>query len=492
MGLERLTDKCSTPAAPRIGILVVAYNAESSLAATLDRIPSEFREQLAELLICDDASHDNTYEDGLNWRTANPGVPTTVIRHPRNLGYGGNQKAGYQLAIEHDLDIVVLLHGDGQYAPEWLPRIVEPLVRGESEAVFGSRMMEPGAAQRGGMPMYKYVGNRILTTVENAMLGSSLTEFHSGYRAYSVHALKDLPFQRNSDDFDFDTQIIVQMLDAGKRIVEIPIPTYYGDEICYVNGLKYAADVVKDVGQYRLAKLGFGIHDWVPSNAGYQLKESEGTSHDTILAMMADRPKGQVLDLGCSGGLLGEKLRALGHHVVGVDAEEVPGVLEKVDKFVFGNLESGVPLDAGSGYDTVILADVIEHVSNPTKLLDSARDVLKGDGELLISTPNFAHWYPRLRVASGLFDYDRRGILDATHLRFFTRRTLLRLLRSRNLEILELSYTGLPFDVLSSGRKRSRWLRSVDKMLVRVRPTLFAYQFVVRARLRTRGEIEHD
>lgn len=491
MGLDQPAATPAIETGHRIGILVVAYNAETSLAATLDRIPSEFRDDVAELLICDDASHDDTYEHGLKWRTANPGVPTTVIRHPRNLGYGGNQKAGYQLAIEHELDIIVLLHGDGQYAPEWLPRIVEPLINKECDAVFGSRMMEAGAAKRGGMPAYKFLGNRVLTTIENALLGSSLTEFHSGYRAYSVAALRDLPFQRNSDDFDFDTQIIVQLLDAGKRIVEIPIPTYYGDEICYVNGMKYAVDVVKDVGQYRLAKLGFGIHDWVPSNAGYQLKESEGTSHDVILGMAAARPPGQVLDLGCSGGWLSEKLRTQGQHVVGVDSEEVPGVLDRVDKFVEGNLESGVPFEAGSGYDTVILADVIEHVSDPARLLDSAKAVLNSDGELLISTPNFAHWYPRLRVVTGMFDYDRRGILDATHLRFFTRRTLLRLLRSRNLEVVELSYTGLPFDVLSEGR-RSRWIRTIDRALVRARPTLFGYQFVVRARPRARGEVEHD
>ena len=105
---------------------------------------------------------------------------------------------------------------------------------------MGSRMMVKGAAREGGMPLYKYVGNRILTRFENRCSGPMLSEFHSGYRAYSVEALKSIPFERNSDGFNFDTQIIIQLVDAGKRIVEVPIPTYYGDEICYVNGLKYA------------------------------------------------------------------------------------------------------------------------------------------------------------------------------------------------------------------------------------------------------------
>ena len=119
-----------------------------------------------------------------------PDLPLTVIRHERNLGYGGNQKAGYDLAIEHGLDIIVLLHGDGQYAPELLASIVAPLVRGEADAVFGSRMMAEGGARRGGMPLYKYVGNKVLTRFENAVAGAELTEWHSGYRAYWVEALR--------------------------------------------------------------------------------------------------------------------------------------------------------------------------------------------------------------------------------------------------------------------------------------------------------------
>ena len=145
---------------PRIGILVVAYNAESTLRATLDRVPADFRERIAEVIVLDDASHDDTFAQGLAW-AEQPDTPSTlVVRHTKNLGYGGNQKAAYTLALERGLDIVVLLHGDGQYAPELLPEMVAPLERGECDAVMGSRMMDKGAARRGGMPIYKLVGNR--------------------------------------------------------------------------------------------------------------------------------------------------------------------------------------------------------------------------------------------------------------------------------------------------------------------------------------------
>ena len=198
----------------RIGVLVVAYNAATTLAKVLDRIPAEIRSDIEEVIVSDDHSQDSTYLVGLGYQQVSD-LPITLIRQPTNLGYGGNQKAGYDLAIEHGLDIVVMLHGDGQYAPESLPEIVAPLLAGEADAVFGSRMMIKGAARRGGMPLYKYVGNRILSRFENAALGTELTEFHSGYRAYSVAALKQLPFERNSNGFNFDTQIIIQLHDAG-------------------------------------------------------------------------------------------------------------------------------------------------------------------------------------------------------------------------------------------------------------------------------------
>ncbi len=126
---------------PRIGVLVVAYNAVSTLAHVLDRIPPAFRSRVAHVFVCDDASQDATYLVGLGYKQITDDLPETIVRNSTNLGYGGNQKAGYRLAIEHDLDIIVLLHGDGQYAPECIEDLVAPLERGECDAVFGSRMM---------------------------------------------------------------------------------------------------------------------------------------------------------------------------------------------------------------------------------------------------------------------------------------------------------------------------------------------------------------
>ena len=239
----------------RIGVLVVAYNAESTLRGVLKRIPAPIWDKIEQVFVFDDASQDRTHEVGHQAREEEPfGSKLHVFRNPVNLMYGGNQRKGYQYAIEQGLDIVVLLHGDGQYAPEVMQDLLTPLERDEADMVMGSRMMVKGAALKGNMPLYKYVGNKVLTFMENRLIGTRLSEFHSGYRAYSVHALKDIPLDSMTHNWHFDTQIILQFLKHGYRIKEVPIPTYYGDEICYVNGIPYAMNCVRETAKYALTE----------------------------------------------------------------------------------------------------------------------------------------------------------------------------------------------------------------------------------------------
>ena len=236
----------------KIGVLIVAFNAQETLTKVLDRIPSDFVKQIDAILVCDDASTDDTHKVGLSYQSKSQ-LPLTIVRHEINLGYGGNQKTGYQWALEKNLDLVVLLHGDGQYAPEYLPQMVEPIMTGRADVVFGSRMITQGGARQGGMPLYKFVGNKILTTLQNRLAKVSLTEWHSGYRAYSVASLRKINFLKNSDYFDFDSQIILQMIGARQRIVEIEIPTFYGDEISRVNGIKYGIKILIHTLKFRLS-----------------------------------------------------------------------------------------------------------------------------------------------------------------------------------------------------------------------------------------------
>ena len=242
----------------KILILVLAYNAETTLWQVLNRISKEIWEQ-ADILIADDASKDKTAEVAIKYKIDHKIENIKVVHHVKNKGYGGNQKWGYNYAIENGYDITVMLHGDVQYAPEYIANLIQSLKDDTADFVFGSRMT--GHPLKGGMPLYKYIGNKCLTFVENIVLGTHLSEFHSGFRAYSMRSLKDIPFNFASDNFHFDSDIIIQLVIAKKRIKEITIPTFYGKEICYVNVISYGLNILKILLEYVLAKFHIKKYD---------------------------------------------------------------------------------------------------------------------------------------------------------------------------------------------------------------------------------------
>src|SRR6266568_4621324 len=206
-------------ARPKVLIFIVAYAAAQHIESLLERLNASLPQLISfdlHVLMIDDASPYNTAALADKFQ-ARSGIPLTILRNPVNQGYGGNQKVGYQYTLRFGFDAVVLLHGDGQYPPELI-----------------------STALKGGMPTYKYVGNIILTRLQNKILGMRLSEFHTGFRVYRTSLLARLPFSYNSNDFDFDTDILIQSQLARARIVEIAIPTHYGDETSHVNGVKYA------------------------------------------------------------------------------------------------------------------------------------------------------------------------------------------------------------------------------------------------------------
>ncbi len=465
----------------RIAIFIVTFNAVSTLRQVLDRIPDAIWDRVEEVFVFDDSSEDDTYYVGVGYKSVHGRAHLSVFRNEKNLGYGGNQIRGYPYALDRGYDVVALLHGDGQYAPEALAELLAPIEAGEADAVFGSRMMTRGAARAGGMPLYKFVGNRILTTFENAMLDTALSEFHSGYRVYSRRALEAVPFGRNTHDFHFDTQIIIQLHAAGLRIVEVPIPTYYGDEICRVNGIGYAWNVTRSVIGYRLHELGLSHHPEYEVEPMYTRKRSRYSSHERLADMLgrggaAEAPARRVLDVGCGRGDLGREMRQAGHHVTGIDRR--PPV-HALDRFLQADLEGDLPLAAGERFDVVLLADVLEHLADPLRLLRAARDHLAPGGAILVSLPNAVHWSVRLQIVLGRFDYTNKGLLDRGHLRLFTRASALRMFREAGLEAAGRWTTPVPWErVLPAvlGNFVRGAIEAIDHLLGRLWPNLFAYQ----------------
>lgn len=198
-------------------VVMPAYNAAKTLESTHKAIPAD---AIDEVLLVDDGSVDATVEIAKK-------LPIHTIFFPHNVGYGGNQKICYLEALRVGADVVVMLHPDGQYDPALLPDLIAPIVDGSADLVLGSRMLLPGGARQGGMPLYRYVANKLLTALENIALGTRFSELHTGYRAYSRSFLETIPFMRNSNDFVFDTQVIAQAVAFRQRIVEVPIHTRY-------------------------------------------------------------------------------------------------------------------------------------------------------------------------------------------------------------------------------------------------------------------------
>lgn len=473
-------DKCK-----RVLILIVAYNAEATIDAVLTRIPEEIFDYDYEILIIDDQSTDATFDIACEHKAAHPELAITVLFNPENQMYGGNQKLGYRYAIRNGFDVVALLHGDGQYAPEELPELVAPVCRGEADAVFGTRMARGADALEGGMPLYKFVGNRVLTAIQNRLLGTRLTEFHSGYRVYSVEGLKQIPFERNTNDFHFDTEIVIQFVRKGFRIAEVPIPTYYGDEICHVNGLLYAWNCVKSSVKAALHDRSILFcyqFDVAGAGSPYVSKLGFASSHSAAVAMV--RPGSRVLDLGCGSGCVASALESeKGCEVTGVDSGALPEG-QKVSSFARIDLSLGeLPLPDDK-YDYILLLDILEHLSLDVqfRLLESCRDLARGSKPTaIVTTGNVAFLPVRVQLMLGNLNWGRRGILDLTHRHLFTFPSLRRLMNQAGFVVHEMRGIPAPFPLAIKNRLLAGLLLGINRFLIWVWPGLFSYQMLMRA-----------
>ncbi len=465
----------------RVLIFIVAYNAATTIEKVLTRIPASLHLPDVEVLIIDDSSRDDTFRNGLRFQQQNSALKITVLRTPENQGYGGNQKLGYRYAIDNNFDIVALVHGDGQYAPEELPALLAPLLADKAEAVFGSRMIDKRAARAGGMPFYKWIGNQILTSVQNRLLGTGLSEFHSGYRLYATSALAQIPFEKNTRDFHFDTEIIIQLVLKKLRIVELPIPTFYGDEICHVNGMRYAWDVIRSTVKARLC----GIHLFYDRK--YDLDETAGMHSDKLgfpssqtFAVESATLGESVLQLGIGHANVAVELKRRGCRVTSIDfrANEQQENGERNAIASADRLPSTLPT-----YDQILLIDLIEHLHDPENFMDELRLRTAGRRpEVIITAANVAFFVTRIMLLLGQFNYSRKGILGLGHRRLFTFRSLRALLEQTGYEVLEARGVPAPYALALGDNRWSRLLLYLNQQLLKLSKGLFAYQVCIRAR----------
>jgi len=451
----------------RLLIFIVAYNAERTIESVLKRIPVSLSDSYeVEVLIIDDSSQDETFFRSETIRRAGV-IPftMTVLFNPVNQGYGGNQKIGFHYAIKNDFDWVALVHGDGQYAPECLPELVGSLAKGEADAVFGSRMMEGYAALKGGMPFYKFVGNKILTRYQNLLLRTNLSEFHSGYRLYSTQALAKIPFELNSNDFHFDTEIIIQLVFAGQKIRELPIPTFYGEEICHVNGLKYAWDVFLTTLHARVQKYHIFYDrkfDCIPDQSDGSQSWEQFSAESLIMGDI--RQNSRIYVLGDPSSHFLSALREMGHSVT----VERRGILQS-------------DLQDCKDIDYLVMIDDTDLAQQPERLVEKLRELcrLHPDVQIVMAVGNIGFIVTRLLLLFGRFSYTRKGILSLRHFRLFTLRTLKKLFSQNGFDCEKTLGVPIPYNQFIASKRIAPVLAKIHLACIRLRPSLFSYQLLI-------------
>lgn len=478
-----LSDSIRLLQSSRVALFIVTYNAEHFIKSVLDRIPPQIISLFAEIFIIDDSSTDSTFEVASQCKKTFPNSNINIYRTPFNRGYGGNQKLGYLYCIKKKYDIVILLHGDGQYAPEYLPNLLAAFGT-EADAVFGSRMINKRMAIKGGMPFYKWIGNQILTNIENWLLGTNLSEFHSGYRAYRISALEKIPFVFNSDDFHFDTEIIIQLVATKSNIVEVPIPTHYGTEKCHVNGLQYAKNCIQSIIRYHLVNMGlfysrnfdFALFETEEN----QFKKSAFSLHQFVLKTNLSNDM-TTIELGAKKGILSrhiaEKVRE--HWAIDVDVPNDAGHSKALALNLNTNFSDTLP---HKYFDSCIALDVIEHLDDPEQFLLNVFNILKPGARLYLSTANIAYLPMRILLAIGQFNYGKRGILDKTHKRLFTVSNLKKTLRAYGFEIQTIIGFSPPLIDLIKNNRFFTLMEMIHAFFARLYPNLFSYNFLIIAK----------
>ena len=438
----------------RLGVFVISYNAEQFINDTLRRIPKCIWQEVEVVYVIDDCSFDDTTRTAMAYPDEYGKLK--VFRNRINQRYGGNQKFGYQYAIDTGLDAVVMLHGDGQYAPEMLPDMFRALVNDGADVVIGSRMINRKDALAGGMPKYKFFANIFLTWFENRLSGLNMSEFHSGYRGYSTTFLSRIPLWKNSDEWHFDTHILFQARQASAKIIELPIPTYYGNEVCHVNGPVYGLNCMASALLFRLHRLQIvhlARYDLVPEKLADNRKfDDPYSSHSIIIKHLQTKSldKCRILDLGFGNAAISSQLKLSGALIDGIDistqaVEENREIFRHVYQHDLNFIDD---LELKEQYDIILCTDVLQYLVNPADILSRLKKYLVRDGLLVVSVPNFVNFSTRLHVLFGNFPLHHRGIIDEKALHFYTNKEFIRTLKRTGWGLEKSTVTSIPLFLL--------------------------------------------
>jgi glycosyltransferase involved in cell wall biosynthesis len=467
----------------KVAVFIIGDGREQDVESVLRRIPQELIPHFAEVFAFLDGSSATAQHVAAEIGRSCRGPKISVYVTPFNRGHGGNQKLGYLYCINRGYDIVILLHSHGQYAPEYIPRLLAAF-GDDPDAVLASRMMDRRSALEGGMPWHRWLGNRLVSALENRLLGTLLSDFHTGFRAYKIAALKKVPFVFNSDDRHFDTEIVVQAVATQWRLKEVAIPTDYGDPKSHPHGVTYALNCLRAAVRFQLVNWGlfyrrnydFGLFE----TDKYQFKQSPHSLHQYLLRSGDFRPDMNSIELGANRGILSSHVakKVKRHLAIDILLPDRAGGAEPLAMDLNTSFAARLP----GPFDACIALDVIEHLDDPEGFLSQVFDLLRIDGCLYISTANVSYLPIRLSLLAGQFNYGKRGVLDRTHKRLFTVAGFQHLLAQYGFQVEGLRGFAPPLTDLVSSSGLMQAVECVHAFLSRHLPALFAYNFVVTAR----------
>lgn len=458
-------------------IFAMVRDPDAGLGSVIERIGSLALPGTEVLLIGHPSNDDALRAAAGACRAAQ--LPFHLVINPVDHGPGADQKLALQFALDHDFVVVAPIDGQEDLGAEVLRELTAPLVRGDADAVFGA----PAA---GWTPFGRRPIDRLLATLQRRLVGVRLSEFRPRYRAYSVAALRPLRFDLATDESHFDTELLIQLRLAGARLLEIPLPpssdrrlrrTVAAGNLKGCRSLFRAWLCAKDLFYDRRYDRTTGhTHDV------YRLKIDFDSSHSAALARVRNGSK--VLDLGCGNPSLSRHfVERRGCRVTGVDRRPL---LEKssLDAFFVHDLNRWpLPVSLGD-YDYVLLLDVLEHLASPETFLDHVREGLTSypHARLLVSVPNVAFFVERVMLLLGRFNYGRRGILDLTHTRLFTVRSIRRLFEQSGFVVEEVYGIPPPYPLAIGHNRSSKLLLRLNRLLIALSPGLFSYQVLLVAR----------